>query len=310
VIHLRFGARGPWAAVAAALALLAPACGPAQPAPARPAPQVVRLWPGAAPGTESWTGEEVEVDADLPGSGRVHIVTNVTVPTLTVFRPPAGKANGTAMLVVPGGAFRALAWDLDGIEPARWLAARGVTAFVLKYRVRPPGDTAPAGPETFDAFALRTQPARAVAIADAGRALRLIRRDAAAYGVRPDRVGVIGFSAGAMTAIGTALATDAAVRPNFAVAAYGAMPDARRPGADAPPLFIVAARDDPQAPSLKSAEIFERWTRAGRPAELHLYETGGHGFGFRPRGRPVDRWPQALEAWLQARALVGTGAPR
>jgi acetyl esterase/lipase len=93
-----------------------------------------RTWPGAAPGTTSWTGDEAELDADIPGAGKVRIVTNVTVPTLTIFRPPAGRANGTAVIVAPGGAFRALARDLDGTEVAQWLVARGITAFVLKYR--------------------------------------------------------------------------------------------------------------------------------------------------------------------------------
>ena len=100
--------------------------------------EVVRVWPGAPPGTETWTGAETQLDADLPGLGKVNIVTNVTVPTLSIFRPPPGKANGTGVLVAPGGAFRALAWDLDGTEVADWLTARGITAFVLKYRVRPP----------------------------------------------------------------------------------------------------------------------------------------------------------------------------
>ena len=95
------------------------------------------------------TAPEEEVDAELPNLGKVHIITNITVPTLTVFRPAGARASGTAMLVVPGGAFRALPWDLDGIETARWLTARGITAFVLKYRVRPPAASASSGPETY-----------------------------------------------------------------------------------------------------------------------------------------------------------------
>ena len=101
-------------------------------------PQVIRLWPGQAPGTENWTGPEEQVHVELPRLGKVHIITNVSVPTLTVFQPAAANATGTAVVVVPGGAFRALPWDLDGLETAQWFAARGVTAFVLKYRVRPP----------------------------------------------------------------------------------------------------------------------------------------------------------------------------
>jgi len=266
--------------------------------------EVVRVWPGPAPGTRSWTGPEEYVDAELPNLGKVHIVTNVTVPTLTVVRPAAGRANGTAMIVVPGGAFRALPWDLDGTETAQWLIAHGITAFLLKYRVRPPVTSGPSGPESFDAFAERTRPARDIAVADAKRALALIRSGAKHYGIAPDKVGMIGFSAGAMTVMSLAVAKDPAERPDFAVALYGALLDAGRPPAGAPPLFVVAAQDDPQAPPLRSVDIVQRWTSAGLPAELHLYEKGGHGFAFRPHQLPSDRWTKAFETWLGSRGYI------
>jgi acetyl esterase/lipase len=290
-----------------AATFLGSACGTSQAGgAAQPqAAEIVPVWPGAAPGTGDWTGPEVELDAELPVAGKVHIITNVTVPTLTIFRPKSGSASRTAMLVVPGGAFRALAWDLDGTEVARWLAAHGITAFVLKYRVRPPGDSAPSGPESFDDFLLRTQAAREFAVADAEQALQLIRANSAKYGIAVDRVGMVGFSAGAITVMSAALAPEGAARPDFAVSVYGALPADRPPAAGAPPLFVVAAQDDPQVPWRKSVEIYERWSRAGLPAELHLYEKGGHGFGMRRRNLPADKWPQALEAWLLSRELVG-----
>jgi acetyl esterase/lipase len=299
----RSRSRAASAAIGAALLALGTLAPATETRSAAPLTEVVRLWPSAAPGTESWTGPEVGLDADLP-MGKVHIVTNVTVPTLTVVRPAARKANGTAMLVLPGGAFRALAWDLDGTETARWLADRGITAFILKYRVRPPGDQAPSGPESFDDFARRTAPARDIAVADAQQALRLIRSNAGKYGVRGDRVGMIGFSAGAQATMALILANDAAARPDFAASLYGAMPSDGTAPASAPPLFIAAAQDDPQVPSTKSVELYESWTRAGRPAELHLYEQGGHGFGFRPGHRPSDGWPAAFEAWLRSHGLL------
>ncbi|MFL6845940.1 MAG: alpha/beta hydrolase [Allosphingosinicella sp.] len=224
-------------ATALSAALLTFACGPAHTAGSTPpAPEVLRLWPGPAPGSESWTGPEEEADADIPGAGRIHVVTNVTIPTVTVFRPPAGRASGTAMLVLPGGAFRALAWDLDGTEVAQWLAARGITAFVLRYRVRPPGASAPSGAETLDAFLLRTRPARDIAVADAQQALRQIRSSADRYGIKADRVGAIGASAGAMTVLDLALAPDPAARPDFAVAESGAIPPEAGPATGAPPF--------------------------------------------------------------------------
>jgi dienelactone hydrolase len=193
---------------------------------------------------------------------------------------------------------------MEGTEVARWLSSRGITAFVLKYRVRPPAGEGAGKQETFDEWALKTKGAREVAVADAQQALRFIRANARKYGVAANRVGMIGFSAGAMTTMGAAVTQDAAARPNFAVPVYGAMLASQAPGADAPPLFIVATQDDPQVPSAKSIEIYERWSRAQRPAELHVYEKGGHGFGMRARSLPADKWPAALEAWLLSRGYL------
>lgn len=268
-----------------------------QPSPA------ARIWPGPAPGTADWTAPEEAADVTLPNVGRIHVITNVTVPTVTVVRPAAGRANGTAMVVLPGGSFRALAWDVDGIETADWLAAHGITAFVLKYRVRPPGKGESFG-ETLDDFARATQSRRAIAVADAQQAIRFVRAHARQYAIAADRVGLIGFSAGAMATVDAALAHDPAARPNFAVAMYGAALGPDAPGKDAPPLFVGAAQDDPQLPAINSVRIFERWTKAGLPAELHVYEKGGHGFGFRRHHVSADSWPVALEAWLRSRGYL------
>jgi len=264
--------------------------------------EVVRIWPGQAPGTEDWKAPEEGVDVTLPNVGKIHVITNVTVPTLTVFQP-AGKANGTAMVVLPGGSFRALAWDVDGLETAQWLAANGITAFVLKYRVTPPVKGESFG-ESLEDFARATQARRAIAVADAEQAIRFVRSHARQYAVAADRVGIIGFSAGAMATVEVALVKDPAVRPNFAVAMYGAALTKEAPSAGAPPLFIAAAQDDPQLPAINSVEIFERWTRAGLPAELHIYEKGGHGFGFRRHDLPADRWPATFEAWLASHGYL------
>jgi acetyl esterase/lipase len=265
--------------------------------------EVVRVWPAQAPGTEDWKAPEEDADVTLPSVGKIHVITNVTVPTITIFRPARGKSNGTAMVVLPGGSFRALAWDVDGLETAQWLASKGITAFVLKYRVRPPQNVESFG-ETLDEFARATRERRAIAVADAEQAIRLIRSNAGKYGVVPDRVGIIGFSAGAMATMDVALATDASVRPNFAVPMYGAALSDNLPTRDAPPLFIGAAQDDPQLPVLNSVDIFRKWTQAGIPAELHIYERGGHGFGFRTHRSTSDSWPAAFQAWLAARGYL------
>ena len=271
-----------------------------------PRSQVVRIWPGQPPGSEDWKAAEQSADVTLPSVGTIHVITNVTVPTLTVVRPPPGQANGTAMIVLPGGSFRALAWDVDGLETARWLASKGITAFVLKYRVRPPGSGESFG-DSLDDFAVATRSRRALAVADAEQAIRLVRSHARQYAVARNRVGIIGFSAGAMATFEVALAKEASARPDFAAIMYGAALTPEVPSAGAPPLFIGAAQDDPQLPAINSAKIFERWTAAGLPAELHIYEKGGHGFGFRRHHLPVDNWPTSFEAWLRANGyLPGT----
>lgn len=260
-----------------------------------PNSEVIRLWPSGAPDTpKEWTEPEYQ--------GKESI-TFVSTPTLTVVRPSAGKANGTAMIVAPGGAFAGLAWRLEGVEIAEWLAGRGITAFILKYRVRPRQGGAPLpairpGVDPMEQF----KPAVDLAMADGMQAVRLVRQEAARFGIKPNRVGFIGFSAGAMTAMNVILKGDAQSRPDFAAPIYGAMPDRPVP-AGSPPLFVVVATDD-KIMFGRSIEIFNRWIASGNRAELHVYEKGGHGFGMRRKGLPVDLWPQAFEAWLKDKVLL------
>jgi len=273
-----------------------------------PAHDVMRLWSGQAPGTENWLAPEEEADVTLPGVGKIHVITNVTVPTLTVVRP--AQANGTAIVVLPGGSFRALAWDVDGLETAQWLASTGITAFVLKYRVRPPQKGETFG-GTLQEFATATRTRRAITVADAKQAIRLIRSRARQYGIDRNRVGIIGFSAGAMASVEVALGKTDDARPNFAVPMYGAALTDELPDKNSPPLFVGAAQDDPQLPASNSAEIFQRWTKAGASAELHIFERGGHGFGFRRHGSTSDAWPTAFRTWLTTHGLMQSnpGAP-
>lgn len=265
---------------------------------------VIPLWNGPAPGTSAWTGAEVDKVIDHP-VGKIRIKTNITVPTLTVVRPAPGKANGTAMIVVPGGAFQALAWDMEGTEVARWLADQGITAFVLKYRVRPQEmDSKDPLPSDVPGMMRALAPRRAIAIADAEQAVRLVRGGAAKFGIDAQKIGMMGFSAGAITTIGVVLEGERAVRPDFVASIYGGamVPSPKLPG-DAPPLFIAVAQDDTLA-GQASVELFSLWTAAKLPAELHEYEKGGHGFGMRKHNLPVDAWPAAFAAWLRSRGLL------
>jgi acetyl esterase/lipase len=292
--------------------------GAAAPAPARadapPAPEVVRIWPGAAPGTEGWNVVEQTRPPATAGDAPANFVTNVTVPTLTVFRPDPAKATGAAVIVSPGGAFQGLAFNHEGVMVAQWLAQRGVTAFVLKYRVKPtPGFTLPkdirTNPEAFNDGARMLMPSWRIAIADGVQAVRYIRANAARYGVDPGKVGFMGFSAGAMTTMGVVTDSAPADRPNFAATIYGAKEPGTSPPKGGPPLFIAAAQDDPVVPVGKSVEIFSNWTAASLPAELHIYQTGGHGFGMLPRHKASDAWPVAFEAWLRAHGWIAAATP-
>lgn len=268
--------------------------------------EVVRLWPGAAPGTESWTGAETAVKFPVPDVGELPIIGNVTVPTMTVVRPAPGKANGTAIVVAPGGGFRILAIQHEGMDVAHWLAERGVTAFVLKYRVR----SAPAGAadaadahREFEYFVKKAEPQIDIARADALQAIHLIRSGADKYGIDPNRVGIMGFSAGAITTMSVVLKAQDPDRPNFAAPIYGAMEEAPVPK-DAPPLFLAHAQGDKLVPVAQSIKIFSAWTAAGRSAELHVYDQGPHGFGMHKLGLPVDDWTVAFEGWLRANKLL------
>lgn len=267
-------------------------------------PEVVKIWPGPPPGTEDWTGPEVDHPMKLPGYPPISMVTNVTTPTLAVYRPAPGTANGTAVIVVPGGGFQTLAVTHEGQMVAQWLVDRGITAFVLKYRVRPiPGFKMPADlqkhPERFGDFARTFDSGRPVAIADGTQAVRFLRANAARFAIAPDRIGMIGFSAGAITTIGVATNPAAADRPNFAAPIYGAMLDRVAP-VGGPPLFIAVTQDDNAVPAGESINVYNRWSAANLPAELHVYEVGGHGFGMMKKNKPVDGWADAFAAWMRS----------
>ncbi|MFC4312032.1 alpha/beta hydrolase [Steroidobacter flavus] len=279
------------------------------------AEEIVKLWPGKAPGTEQWSKPETTEQMQSPAGGRaIQIIKNVTEPTLTVVRPAAGRASGAGMIVLPGGAFGALAWDLEGTEVARWLAERGVTAFVLKYRIHDGDETMTAKiteifaktppAERFDAAMKVFEPRKRIAAEDAMQAVRVIRSNGKKYGVSPDRLGMMGFSAGAITTMSAVLEGDAASRPNFAAPIYGAMSSSHSPSKDSPPLFIAVAADDDTVAASKSTAIFQAWQTAKLPVELHIYENGGHGFGLGKPKTASAKWTDAFEAWLTAHALI------
>jgi acetyl esterase/lipase len=284
---------------------------------------VIRLWPDGAPGGLPVEGPEIAFRNITVGGGMTTMLRNVSDPSLTVFAPEPARANGVGVIVCPGGGWRILAWEHEGVDMARWLAGRGYTAFLLKYRLNgtPPDPTEFAREAAKTAASLpaevphasapraiaelmRTETAaraRVIAADDGRQALKIVRDRAAEWGLDPDRIGITGFSAGAFLSVDVALEPGGAPLA-FVAPIYGGETSGRPVTADAPPLFTAIAQDDRLL--LRMVEgLYADWTAADRPAELHLFTRGGHGFGMVRRGLPVDRWIDLLGDWLAERGF-------
>lgn len=292
--------------------------------------QVIPLYDGAAPGSENWTQKEGMMDVTDPrfgsGSATDALVWNVTHPTLTVFRPAAGKGNGTAIIVAPGGGFRVLSWKNEGLNVATWLSEHGYTAFVLKYRLHrmpddadgvrkdmqrmmsgpPPGAGAATGSSSGGPGmpGMQIGPEELAGISDGQRAVAVVRSRASEFGISADHVGIIGFSAGGVVSGSAGISTKD--RANFVGIIYSNV--AGKIPADASTAFMAAAADDPLSAGLP--DLFQRWRAAGANAELHIYAKGNHGFGTRKQGLPVDHWLDALGAWLDQQGFGAAAHPR
>jgi acetyl esterase/lipase len=262
-------------------------------------PKVLPIWPGAAPGSEKWTTPEDSISVPADPGKRVR---NVSRPTLTVFQPDPAIANGTAVIICPGGAFIRLAVDHEGYAVARWLNTLGITAFVLKYRVLPTDQM-----DSNDHAVIQSR-AKAIiplAVADGQQAVRFVRAHAAEYGITPNRIGIMGFSAGGYVTTAVALDHDASSRPDFAAPIYGVQPDTITVPADAPPLFIVHGGEDKSVdPISNSVRLYTAWKQAHVSAELHIYAQGAHGFGMYKKGLPIDSWTDRYRDWLNSQGLL------
>ncbi len=292
-----------------ALLLAQPAT--AQNGPPAPAPMAAPKEAGAIPlyGDQTPGTAATENWGKMPGG--IVFVRNVSRPTLTPVLPAKGKANGAAVIVAPGGAFMGLAIDHEGWQVARALASRGYAAFVLKYRlIKTPVDEKEAG-----AFMGRMMMAeigspmdgpllkQSYAPADARAAIAMVRAGAAKWGINPARVGIIGFSAGAMTSRRVAIDPPPAERPDFVGYIYGPQ-DGETVPADAPPLFNAIAMDDNLFPT-KGFAVAESWKAARRPVEVHGYQKGGHGFGMGAPGTSNALLIDEFTAWLAMQGFAG-----
>ena len=267
------------------------------------AQSTIPLYSGVALGSEGWAFPETIVSLGEPIGP---VITNVSQPTLTVFRPDRAADSRTAVIVAPGGAFHFVTMEAESTKVGNWFRNRGITAFVLKYRVlqTTPDHMNPKRlfGETVKQTNEETAPVFPLAVADARVALAYVRAHAADYEVLPNRVGMIGFSAGAMLALHVALHSPEAQGPDFVASIYTGMNDLMRPLTVpkwAPPAFFAVASDDQLGFGRVTAELYTAWLAAARPAELHAYAQGGHGFAMQQRGLPIDSWPQRFEDWLR-----------
>jgi acetyl esterase/lipase len=287
-------------------------------------PLVVELWPGKVPEEPGTVGAEKIVMSPKLERKQVEVtestrmITNVTKPTLTIYRPAKEKDTGAAVLICPGGGYWNLYWELEGEEVAAWLNSMGVTGIILKYRV-PRRPDEPKG-----------EPARRP-LQDAQRAVSLVRGKAKEWGIDPQRIGMVGFSAGGHLAIATATnfekrtydpqdAIDkVSCRPDFAIAAYSGYLKAKdkdelAPGlrvpAGTPPIFLVHGGDDIISPPEHSLVMYLTLKRAGVPTELHIYANTTHDFGVRPGDRPHCAWTQTCANWLRQQGFLKVGSEK
>lgn len=244
--------------------------------------QTINIWPGVAPGSEHWTQKEVTI----PNTPVCTVIMNVVTPTLTAYLPSRARATGTGIIIAPGGAFVALPISLEATDLARRLQQRGIAAFVLKYRtVEKRGNGIPD---------MDMDTAGRYGIADGIQAIKVVRQHAREWRVSPNRIGLIGFSAGGMVASGALLQRDSSARPNFAALIYGA-PFGVMPSIPLhlPPIFMAWAQDD-QVALEPVRKFYSALVAAGIKPEAHVFATGGHGFGMRKHGTSSDHWVDAF----------------
>ncbi len=281
-------------------------------------PFVVDVWPGDPPDPSGNVGPEHIVMSPkldkkhLEVTEPTRMITGVTRPTITIYRPAKEKETGTAVVICPGGGYWSLYWELEGEEVATWLNSLGVTGVILKYRV-------PRGPDE-----PKTEPARRPLL-DAQRALSLVRSRAGEWGIDPHRIGIIGFSAGGHLAIAVATRFErrsyapidevdrVSCRPDFAIPIYSGYLKAKdkdelNPGitapAGTPPVFLAHGGADIISPPENSALMYLALQRAGVPVELHIYATAARDFGVRKSDHPCSAWTDACAAWLRRQGLL------
>ncbi|HXS55026.1 MAG TPA: alpha/beta hydrolase [Hanamia sp.] len=262
--------------------------------------KVIQLYNGSAPGSENWTYNE---KVYKPGTSDA-LIYNVSHPTLTVYPADPSTATGTAVIVCPGGGFFIQVEKKEGTDVAHWLNQKGVTVFLLKYRLGQSMTDNP-GKELGDNmkksdFVEKINPIIPLCIADGRAAIAYVRTHAAEYGINPHQIGIMGFSAGGTVTASTAFSYTPANRPDFVAPIYAFMPPSLQGvvAEDAPPLFVAAATDDNLGLAPHSIDLYSKWLAAKKPAEIHIYQQGSHGFGMSKQNIPTDTWIERFGDWL------------
>ena len=239
------------------------------------------------------------------------VITNVSQPTLMVYEPSEDKKNGSAVIIAPGGGLYGLSINSEGVDVANWLVAKGVTAFVLKYRLVPTGEDGVTelnkiGGTDSELLMKKVAQVMPSSIQDGLNAVEHVRTNAKKYGIQSDKIGFMGFSAGGAVTMGVAYNCEAKNKPDFLVPVYPwttAMP-VQPPSADASPMLIICASDDPLGLAAGSIELYSSWYQKKLSVALHMYSKGGHGFGMVNNGFPSDNWIERFYEWAVAEELI------
>lgn len=270
--------------------------------------QIIKLSEGKPKGSEDWTWSEQSSSNNL---FKTEVVYNVSEPTLTAFLPPRHLATGTAMIVAPGGAFHTLSINSEGVDVAKWLNSKGIAAFVLKYRVAhsltdDPVKELMGKMGDFKKLDEENAPIIPLATADGLAAVQYVREHAKDLDIDPQKIGFMGFSAGGTLTMSVVYTATDANRPNFVAPIYAYEPailGSTVPAAKTP-IFVAVAGDDQLGMMPMSINIYKKWYDAKQPAELHIYEKGGHGFGMRKQNLPTDTWYERLGEWLKLQGFL------
>lgn len=272
------------------------------------AQKIITLYEGKAPGSENWNWNENIFRVPQVNE---RIVYNVTTPTITAYLPDSLAANGTAVIIAPGGAFHILSYDNEGVEVARWLNSKGIAAFVLKYRVAHM-DTDNPMKDMFSKMAdfkkldEENEPIIPLAMQDGLNAVKYVRSHAKEMHINPSHIGFMGFSAGATLTMSVVYNGTDESRPNFVAPIYAyskAIIGSILPVAKTP-IFIAVAGDDQLGFTTHSIDIYKKWFEAKQPAELHIYERGGHGFGMHRTNITTDAWIDHFGLWLKMQGYM------